>query len=90
LSSLELNNAETKRVASANGSRGLELSDGGMKRCPLGEGQAGPGNLVVTKGNSTTMVLSTMRTMAAANYLRRGGGVIETPDSRTKGRLTVA
>ena len=88
LSSLELNNAETKRVATSNGARRLELSSAGTKRCPLGPGQSGPAMLIPTVGYSTTMVISTMKTMAAANYLRRGGGDIETPDSRVKARLT--
>ena len=88
LSSLELNNAETKRVASSNGARPLELSSAGTKRCPLKEGHVGPAILAPTVGYGTTMVISTMKTMAAANALRRGGGVIETPDSRVKARLT--
>ena len=34
------------------------------------------------------MVISTMKTMAAANYLRRGGGIIETLHTRVKQRFT--
>jgi hypothetical protein len=88
LSSLELNNAETKRIASSSGTRRLEISTAGVKRCPLGEGVKGPSQLVATGGYNSTLVISTMKTMAAANYLRRGGGDVETPDSRVKQRLT--
>jgi hypothetical protein len=88
LSSFELNNAETKCVASSNGARRLELSSAGTKRCPLKEGHVGPAVLAPTVGYGTTMVISTMKTMAAANYLRRGGGIVETPDTRVKQRFT--
>jgi hypothetical protein len=88
LSSLELNNAETKRVAASGGSRRQVLAGEGLKRCPLLKHELeGPAQLVTTRGYSTTMVISTMKNMAAASYLRRGGGVVETPDSRVKQRL---
>ena len=49
-------------------------------------GQSEP-KVVATKGYSTTMALSTLKTMLAAQHLRRGDGIIATPDSRRKERL---
>ena len=70
LSSLELNNAETKRVATSNGARRLELSSAGTKRCSLGLGQSRASD-ADSNGwiQHTTMVITTMKTMAVANYL---------------------
>ena len=48
----------------------------------------GPSRLVATKGIQTTMALSTLRTMIAKDYLRRGDGVVTVPDSRRVDRLT--
>ena len=47
----------------------------------------GPEQLVKTKGYSTTMALSTLRKLLATQYLRRGDGILTTPESRRKERL---
>ena len=43
--------------------------------------------MITTRGYSTTAALSTLNNMLAAQYLRRGDGIIATPDSRRKERL---
>ena len=81
LSALELQNAETKRVASTGGSRRLKMTT---------EGQTRRGALPVistTKGYSSSMALSTLRKLLSQNMLRRGDGIIALPDSRRKVRL---
>ena len=87
LSPLELQNAETKRVASTGGSRRLATSTSGMARKPMRGSHEGPAQLVRTKGYSTTMALSTLNNLLATQYLRRGDGIIATPESRQKARL---
>jgi len=86
ISSLELQNAETKRTACSSGARRLTTSTAGQSRAPLRTKQ-GPANLVPTKGYSTSMALSTLNHMLASQYLRRGSGIISTPESRRKERL---
>ena len=77
---------ETKRVASSSGSRRLTMSASGHMRASM-RGAEGPSQLVSTSGYSTTMALSTLRNLLATQMLRRGDGVIATPDSRRKERL---
>ena len=40
-----------------------------------------------TTGYSTTMALSTLRKLLGTQYLRRGDGILTTPESRRKERL---
>lgn len=40
-----------------------------------------------TKGYSTTLALSVLNNLLATQYLRRGDGIIATPESRRKERL---
>ena len=86
LSPLELQNAETKRTASSSGSRRLTMATSGQTRPSL-RGASGPSNLITTKGCPTTAALSVLKHMLATQVLRRGDGVIATPDSRRKQRL---
>ena len=86
LSPLELQNAETKRTASTGGSRRLATSSSGQARKPMRGSHEGPARLVPTRGYSTTMALSTLKNLLATQYLRRGDGIIATPESRV-GRL---
>ena len=86
LSSLELLNAETKRAALASGSRNLILRAEGEARKPL-TCKEGPAQLVKTKGYSTTMAISTLRSLLVQQHLRRGDGLAKIPNSRRKERL---
>uniref|UniRef100_A0A7S4MF79 Uncharacterized protein n=1 Tax=Prymnesium polylepis TaxID=72548 RepID=A0A7S4MF79_9EUKA len=81
LSPLELQNAETKRTAAANGSRRITTSASGKTRVK------GTHEVVETRGYRTTMSLSTLRHLLVAQTLRRGDGIIATPASRRKERL---
>ena len=83
---LELQNAETKRVASSSGARRLQMSDTGLAHAPL-KSKVGPSALVTTKGYSTSMAVSTLRALLAGQYLKRGDGIIALPDSRRTQRL---
>lgn len=87
LSPLELHNAETKRTAQAAASRRLTMASSGETRRPMRGSQEGPERLVPTKGYSTSMALSTLKKLLAQRYLRRGDGIIATPESRRKERL---
>ena len=87
LSKLEMQNAESKRVATAAGSRRMQTTTSGMARKPMGRVHEGPARLVVTKGYSTTMALSTLNNLLATQYLRRGDGIVATPLSRRKEKL---
>ena len=87
LSPLELHNALTKRTAEASGARRLTTSAEGQCRKPMRGIREGPSNLIITKGYSSTMALSTLKHLLAAKYLRRGDGIISTPVSRRKERL---
>ena len=86
LSPLELQNAETKRTARSNGSRRLTVSISARSRPSL-RGASGPAKLIATKGCGTSASLSVLKHMLATQVLRRGDGVIATPDSRRKERL---
>ena len=81
LSALELQNAETKRVASSGGSRRLQMTSSGQTRrgaLPV---------ISATSGYSSTMAISTLRKLLGARVLRRGDGIIALPESRRKERL---
>ena len=86
-SSLELQNADTKRTARLSGSKRLELSDSGQTRVGLNPGFEGPLRITSTKGHGTTLALSTLKFLAVRGYLRRGDGLVATPMSRRKERL---
>ena len=77
-SSLELQNADTKRVARLSGSKRLELSHIGQTRVGLNPGFEGPLRLTTTKGHGTTMALSTLNFLLVRGYLRRGDGLVAT------------
>ena len=87
LDPLELQNAETKRVAESSGSRRLEFSKSGQARHPLTSGAQGPAQLVTTVGYSTTTAVSTLKHLLMQNQLRRGDGLYKVPDSRRTERL---
>ena len=89
LSPLEMQNAETKRVASSSGARRIEASDRGQMLVPMRGGKFGPERLIPTKGNSTTMAVSTLKHLMVSQKLRRGDGPdgIVMPDSRRSERL---
>ena len=87
LSALELQNAETKRVATSSGSRNLTLRHSGECRAKPMKLAQGPARLLTTKGYGTTQALSTLRNLLVTQYLRRGDGIASIPDSRRKVRL---
>ena len=87
LSPLELQNAETKRVASSSGSRRLQMSSSGQSVAGLKTGTYGPPRLITTRGYSTTMALSTMKHVLSHQELLRGNSTHSLPDSRRKVRL---
>ena len=86
-SPLELQNAETKCVASSSGSRHLKMSSSGMARRPLRGSTEGPAKLVATRGCSTSQALSTLQTLLAAQKLRRGEGPVTMAASQRNERL---
>ena len=61
LSRLEMLNAETKRVASSSGAQRIEVADVGYQLVPMRDGKFGPPRLIRTKGNSSTMAVSTLK-----------------------------
>jgi len=83
VSSLELQNAETKRRAASSGSRSLQSRDRGEQRVE----KDGEHTRVATKGNSTTMSLSTLNSLLTCKYLRQGDGIISTPATRRAERV---
>ena len=90
LSALELQNAETKRVATSSAPKRLETSTSGEARRPLDTGVAGPPQLVATKGYNKTMALSTLTHVLIAQRLRDCadlGEGIAIPASRIAHRL---
>jgi len=87
LSPLELQNAETKRTATAGGSKHLELGATTMVRALQMKLAEGPAMLVERKGYGTTMSISTLQNMSVCQYLRRGDGIAAFEDSRRKERL---
>ena len=84
MSDLELQNAETKRVATSSGSKRLTTSAAGVSMKPMRGSHEGPAQLVKTKGYNTTMALSTLNNLLATQHLRRGHGM---PESRRTERL---
>lgn len=93
LSALELQNAETKRVASTGGSRRLTMSATGMKRAPLKQGGiAGPASLVRTKGYSSSQAISVLNNLLTAQKLRLGDGIQTRRAERlmSDGRVTLS
>ena len=87
LSPLELQNAETKRVASSGGSRRLTTSSEGQQRRGARGADPSAFPITKTKGYNTTMAISTLNKLLGAQMLRRGDGVFALPDSRRKERL---
>lgn len=85
-SALELLNAHTKRTANSSGSRRLTTSSSGVKRASM-KSSIGPGRLSLTKGYSTSMVLSTLKHLMVSNVLHRGNGLYATPECRRRERL---
>ena len=85
LSALELQNAETKRVARSGASFRHQMSSSGETR------QRGRNTdeavVSATIGYGTTQCISTLKKLLGAQMLRRGDGVIALPDSRRKERL---
>lgn len=86
LSALELQNAETKRVAASGGSRRLQMSSSGQTR-RKSRTDTVAGVATATVGYATTMAISTLRKLLGQQMLRRGDGVLALPDSRRKERL---
>ena len=80
--SLELQNAETKRVADSGGARRLTMSDTGVSRKPMRGTHEGPARLVETKGYSGTMVTSTLNKLLAVSYLRSRTAAAPPPHRR--------
>ena len=85
LSALELQNAETKRVAKSGGSCRQQMSTTGVTR--RGRTDDLLGVTTATIGYATTQCISTLRKLLGAKTLRRGDGVIALPESRRKERL---
>ena len=83
---LELQNAESKRVAEKISARRLELSKSGQTLVGPRHGY-GPARLVSTKGYSTTLAISLMRNLITTQKLRRGDGLIDMPASRRNERV---
>ena len=82
-SSLELQNADTKRVAASSGSRSLEKRDSGSQRTS----KDGQQKTTATKGNSTTMSISTLNGLLTSKYLRQGDGIVSIPSTRRAERV---
>jgi hypothetical protein len=91
LSALELQNAETKRVASSSAAKNLTLRQGGDARIrPLPPGVQGPAQRVHTKGFPTTMAISLIKNLLVTQKLRSGDGlstIATMPASRRTHRL---
>ena len=87
LSPLELQNAETKRVAESGGSKRLEFTAAGKTVLGMRSGKAGPMLLTERKEYSTTLALSTLNNLLVTQKLRRGDGPIRYPQSRRAERL---
>ena len=86
ISALELQNAETKRVAKSGGSCRQQMSSAGQTR-RSGRTDTMEGVVTATIGYATTQCISTLRKLLAASQLRRGDGVMALPDCRRKERL---
>ena len=81
LSALELQNAETKRVAKSGGSCRQKMSTSSQTRRGV------LGAITSTVGYATTQCISTLRKLLGAATQRRGDGVIALPESRRRERL---
>ena len=81
LSPLELQNADTKRTASSNGTRTLQTTSVASTKLK------GTGTTVDTKGYASTMALSTLNHLLVSRYLQNGDGIFATPVSRRAERL---
>ena len=81
LSALELQNAETKRVAKSGGSCRQKMSTSSQTRRGV------LGAITSTVGYATTQCISTLRKLLGAATQRRGDGVIALPESRLRERL---
>ena len=86
-SSLELGNADTKRVADQAGSRRITFCDYKQTRVNLKPGFQGPMRLTESVQRGTTMAISTLKFQLIRGVLRRGDGLACTPDSRRAERL---
>ena len=86
VSALELQNAETKRVAKSGGSCRQQFSTAGTTR-RQGRNDTVGGVVTATIGYATTQCISTLRKLLGASMLRRGDGVIALPECRWKERL---
>ena len=86
-SPLELANADSKRVADQAGSRRIQFYDYSQTRVPLAPGFQGPMRLTETVKRGTTMAISTLNFLLVRGVLRRGDGLVSTPDSRRAERL---
>ena len=89
IQALELQNAETKRVAKNNGARNLEFHQSSQTRVALKHGQVGPMRLTPldkTK-TGTTMAISTINFLLSKRRLRRGDGLLQIPESRQSDRV---
>ena len=87
LSALELQQAETKRVASTGGSRRIEFTSSGKSLVGLRGGKQGPMQLTERKQYNTTCALSTMNNLLVTQRLRRGDGLFQYPKSHRAERL---
>ena len=86
-SPLELQNAETKRVAATSATRNQHTSTSGTWTASMRGNSAGPAPMVKTTGNSTSQALGTLRTLLSAQKLRRGEGPVVMAASRRNERL---
>jgi hypothetical protein len=86
-SSLELSNADTKRVADQCASRRIEFCTYTKTRVPLAPGFQGPMRLTEVVKKGTTMAISTLNFLLTRGELRRGDGLVSTPESRRAERL---
>jgi hypothetical protein len=87
LSKLELQNAETKRIAAQGGARNLTFRSATVKLAPQRKVHEGPAQIVRTKAYMTSCALSTLRKLLGKRYLTQGDGIWATPLSRQKERL---
>jgi hypothetical protein len=86
-SKIELNNAVVKQTATQGGARNLTIATQRTTIAPQRSCVPGPAALVVTKGYSTSMALSTLRKLIGNQYLNRGDGIYANPMSRRRERL---
>ena len=86
-SSLELGNADVKRVAKDCSSRRTAFCHYTQTRVPLAPGLHGPMRLTETVKRGTTMAISCLNFLLTRGYLRRGDGLVATPESRRAERL---